>query len=126
MRRSSKVLLLQPLSRLPAHPWKPCSLRPRRPAMPASPDSTGTTVRVVLGADLHARPAGQVAQVAATFASAVSLLTDSRSAEARSVLAVMGLGARAGETVTVWADGPDAASAVAAIAQVLTAAAVSH
>ncbi|MDT7539035.1 MAG: phosphocarrier protein HPr [Actinomycetota bacterium] len=87
--------------------------------MPASPDSAGTMVQVVLGADLHARPAGQVAQIAATFASAVSLLTGGRSAEARSVLAVMGLGARAGEAVTVWADGPDAAAAVAAIAQVL-------
>ncbi|MDX6200358.1 MAG: phosphocarrier protein HPr [Actinomycetota bacterium] len=94
--------------------------------MPASPESAGTTLQVVLGADLHARPAGQVAQVAATFEAAVSLLTGGRSVDGRSVLAVMGLGARAGETVTVWADGPDAARAAAAIAQVLNAAAVSH
>jgi phosphotransferase system HPr (HPr) family protein len=94
--------------------------------MPVSPERVGATVQVVLAADLHARPAGQVAQVAATFESAVSLLTDSRSVDARSVLAVMGLGARAGETVTVCAEGTDAASAVAAIAEVLTAAAVSH
>jgi phosphotransferase system HPr (HPr) family protein len=94
--------------------------------MSASPEQGGTTVQVLLGADLHARPAGQVAQLAAKFEAAVSLTADGRSADTRSVLAVMGLGARAGETVTVWAEGPDAAQAAAAIAQVLTAAAVSH
>jgi phosphotransferase system HPr (HPr) family protein len=94
--------------------------------MPASPEQVGTTVQVVLGAALHARPAGQVARAAATFEAAVSLMADGRTADTRSVLAVMGLGARAGETVTVWADGPDAAEAAAVIAQVLTAAAVSH
>jgi phosphocarrier protein HPr len=94
--------------------------------MSASPEQAGTTVQVLLGADLHARPAGQVARIAATFEAAVSVVSDARSANARSVLAVMGLGARAGETVTVRADGPDAAAAAAAIAHVLTAAAVSH
>jgi phosphocarrier protein HPr len=89
--------------------------------MSASPDSVGTTRSLVLGADLHARPAGQVAQRAATFQASVSLTTDGRSADARSVLAVMGLGARAGETVTVYADGPDATEAVTTIAQVLSA-----
>jgi phosphocarrier protein HPr len=94
--------------------------------MSASPEQAGTTSQVVLAADLHARPAGQVAQIAATFDGAVSLTVDGRTVDARSVLAVMGLGARAGETVTVRADACDAAEAVAAIAQVLTAAAVSH
>ncbi|MCU1589411.1 MAG: ptsH [Frankiales bacterium] len=94
--------------------------------MSASPEQSGTTLQVVLAADLHARPAGQVAQLAATCAGAVSLTADGRSVDARSVLAVMGLGARAGETVTVWAAGPHAAADAAAIAQVLTAAAVSH
>lgn len=94
--------------------------------MSASPEQVGTTTQVVLGADLHARPAGQVAQRAATFQASVSLAADGRSADARSVLAVMGLGARAGETVTVWADGPDAAEAAAAVAAVLVAATVSH
>jgi phosphotransferase system HPr (HPr) family protein len=82
---------------------------------------------VTLGADLHARPAGQVARIAATFSAAVSLSLADRSADARSVLAVMGLGARAGETVLVTASGPDAASAATAIEQVLTTAeAVAH
>jgi phosphotransferase system HPr (HPr) family protein len=92
--------------------------------MPASPDHM---LPVILEADLHARPAGQVARVAATFASEVSLTADGRSADARSVLAVMGLGARAGETVIVTATGPDGEAAATAIAQVLaTAEAVAH
>jgi phosphotransferase system HPr (HPr) family protein len=96
--------------------------------MPASPEQVppGTTQQVVLAADLHARPAGQVARAAATFEAVVVLTTDDRSADTRSVLAVMGLGARAGQTVTVWADGPDAAGAAAAIAEVLTDATAAH
>jgi phosphotransferase system HPr (HPr) family protein len=92
--------------------------------MSASPEHT---VPVVLEADLHARPAGQVAQLAATFSSAVTLVVSGRSADARSVLAVMGLGARAGETLLVTAVGPDAVQAGLAIARVLTAAeAIAH
>ena len=95
--------------------------------MSASPEQVGTTAQVVLGADLHARPAGQVARVAATFEAEVSVATEVRSANARSVLAVMGLGAQAGETVHVTATGTNAAAAVTAIAQVLaTAEAVAH
>jgi phosphotransferase system HPr (HPr) family protein len=92
--------------------------------MSASPDAV---VPVILGADLHARPAGQVARIAATFSAAVAVASGARSADGRSVLAVMGLGAQAGETVTVTASGPDAAEAAAAIAQVLTTAeAIAH
>jgi phosphotransferase system HPr-like phosphotransfer protein len=41
------------------------------------------------------------------------------------VLAVMGLGATAGQMVTVWGDGLEAAQAVAAVVQVLSAEPVS-
>jgi phosphotransferase system HPr (HPr) family protein len=82
----------------------------------------GTTARVVLTADLHARPAGQLARVVAAYSAAVQLTVDDRTADCRSVLAVMGLGATAGESVTVWAHGDDAASAAAAVVEVLSAA----
>jgi PTS hybrid protein len=50
----------------------------------------------------------------------VRLSTDDRDAvDARSVLAVMGLGAVAGQVVRVVASGPDAESAVAAVTAVL-------
>jgi phosphocarrier protein HPr len=74
---------------------------------------------VTLAGDLHARPAGSLAVAAAQFSSAVSLTVGTSSADAKSVLGVMGLGATCGQQVTVVAEGPDAAEAVAAIVAVL-------
>jgi phosphotransferase system HPr (HPr) family protein len=82
----------------------------------------GTTARVVLTADLHARPAGQLARVVAAYSAAVQLTVDDRTADCRSVLAVMGLGATTGETVTVWAQGSDAVEVVVAVVEVLSSA----
>lgn len=78
---------------------------------------------VVLPADLHARPAGQVTRVATGLDARVWLTVAGREeVDARSVLAVMGLGAVAGQTVTVRAEGPQAAEAAAAVSSVLLAA----
>jgi len=74
---------------------------------------------ITLNGDLHARPAGALAVAAAQFSSAVSITTGASSANAKSVLAVMGLGATSGQEVTVSADGPDAEEAVAAIVAIL-------
>ena len=78
---------------------------------------------VVLPADLHARPAGQVTRAAAGFDATVLLSVGDRDeVDARSVLAVMGLGAVAGQPVRVRGQGREAAAAVAAVAAVLAAA----
>ncbi|WP_240136682.1 HPr family phosphocarrier protein [Streptomyces sp. MUM 178J] len=92
--------------------------------MSTNSDSTATTTAghesdVVLPANLHARPAGQLARAAAEFASTVQLEYAGRTVNPAGVLAVMGLGATAGSTVTVRADGPDAEQAVAALAGIL-------
>ena len=74
----------------------------------------------VLAADLHARPAGQVTRAATGVDARVWLTLDGRDeVDARSVLAVMGLGAVAGQTVRVRGEGPQAAEAVAAVVTVL-------
>ena len=88
--------------------------------MSASSDSLAVTL-VVLPADLHARPAGQVSQLAAAFDAEVELVAGARTARANSVLAVMGLGAQAGQQIEVRASGPDAAKAAAAVAAALEA-----
>jgi phosphotransferase system HPr (HPr) family protein len=49
----------------------------------------------------------------------VSVTAGARTADAKSVLGVMGLGATSGQQVTVAADGPDAAEAVAALIAIL-------
>lgn len=90
--------------------------------MSASSDSLAVTTSVVLPADLHARPAGQVSQLAAGFDAEVELVAGTRTARAASVLAVMGLGARAGQQIEVRASGPDAEQAASAVVAILGAA----
>jgi phosphotransferase system HPr (HPr) family protein len=77
---------------------------------------------VVLPADLHARPAGDVTRAAAQYDARVRLVVGDREADARSVLAVMGLGATAGQTVSVRGEGHQAQAAVDAVVVVLSAA----
>jgi phosphotransferase system HPr (HPr) family protein len=79
---------------------------------------------ITLAGDLHARPAGALAVAAAQFSSAVQLIVaggaadgsapggGGKEADAKSVLAVMQLGASSGQQVTVRAAGPDAEKAV--------------
>jgi phosphotransferase system HPr (HPr) family protein len=57
---------------------------------------------------------------AGRFAAAVSVTAGSHTADAKSVLGVMGLGATSGQHVTVSAAGPDAREAVAALITILT------
>jgi phosphotransferase system HPr (HPr) family protein len=85
--------------------------------MPASCEQA-----ITLDGDLHARPAGQLAVAAARFTADVSLTVGEKTANAKSVLAVMGLGATTGQQVTATADGPDAEQAVAAVIAVLASA----
>jgi len=75
---------------------------------------------ITLTGDLHARPAGALAVAAAKFSSAVSLTVGTSSADAKSVLGVMGLGATSGQHITVTAEGPDAEEAVTTILAILT------
>jgi phosphotransferase system HPr (HPr) family protein len=82
--------------------------------MPASYEQ-----QITLAGDLHARPAGALAVAAGRFASAVSVTADGRTADAKSVLGVMGLGATSGQHITVAAEGPDAEEAVATILAIL-------
>jgi phosphotransferase system HPr (HPr) family protein len=85
--------------------------------MPASSERV-----VVLGRHLHARPAGEVVRAAAARPdTSVELLVDERNADARSILAIMALGALAGGEVRVRAAGADPAGAIDAIAAILAA-----
>ncbi|MBB2746977.1 UNVERIFIED_ORG: phosphotransferase system HPr (HPr) family protein [Microbispora rosea subsp. rosea] len=86
---------------------------------PAAPEAGAGERAIVLTEDLHARPAGALAQTAAAFTSAVTLSYGSRSVDVRSVLSLMGLGATSGQTVTLRATGDDAAEALTALSVVL-------
>jgi phosphotransferase system HPr (HPr) family protein len=82
--------------------------------MPASSEAS-----ITLAGDLHARPAGSLAIAAAKFESLIEVTAAGHSADAKSVLSVMGIGATSGQVVTVRATGPDAEKAVATITEIL-------
>jgi phosphotransferase system HPr (HPr) family protein len=91
--------------------------------MPANSEAAGAVeAAVTLPVDLHARPAGRVVRAAAGGSATVEIRYADRSANARSILAVLVLGAPSGATVVVRATGPDAPAAVRAVADALTAA----
>jgi len=72
-------------------------------------------VKVINPLGVHARPASMVVQTAIKFKSAIQLVKDGTTADAKSIMSVMMLAAACGSEVTVKADGEDAEEAVEAI-----------
>ncbi|HIX06097.1 MAG TPA: HPr family phosphocarrier protein [Candidatus Fournierella pullicola] len=55
---------------------------------------------------LHARPAGLLVKQAKQMGSVITLQAKGKSADAKKIIAVMALGVKRGETVTVSLEGP--------------------
>ncbi len=62
---------------------------------------------------IHARPAGLLAKKAKGFESVITINKNGKSAAATKLMAVMGLGVKCGETVTVTVEGADEEKAAA-------------
>lgn len=62
---------------------------------------------------IHARPAGILAKKAKEYASRITITKGGKTAEAQKLMAVMSLGVKKGETVTVSAEGEDEEKALA-------------
>jgi PTS hybrid protein len=86
-------------------------------APPASGESVELVLRNEVG--LHARPAALLVRTIASLKADVTVYHDGQQADARSVLALMGLSARGGDTIKVVADGPDAAEALRRIGKLV-------
>jgi phosphocarrier protein FPr/phosphocarrier protein len=84
------------------------------------PTEAVRTLEVALEHGVHARPAAALAACARRFTAEIVLRTADRGADARSVVGLMTLGLRKGDSVTVRARGLDAAEACAALADLLT------
>jgi phosphotransferase system HPr (HPr) family protein len=65
---------------------------------------------------LHARPAARFVQAASRFSSRIVIRENGREADAKSLIALLGLTIRPSSEITLAADGPDADEAVAALA----------
>jgi phosphotransferase system HPr (HPr) family protein len=70
-------------------------------------------------AGLHQRPAAQVVRTAARFQSRITLHVGDRSADVKSLIALLGMTIRPLAEITLTADGPDAAEALAALLEEL-------
>ena len=75
-----------------------------------------TSALIPEGVGLHARPAALFVQQAAGFSSTIRLTCGERTADGKSILGVLQLGASAGSTVEVRAEGDDAEAAAEALA----------
>lgn len=62
---------------------------------------------------IHARPAGLLAKKAKEFQSTITLEKDGKSVNLTKLMAVMGMGVKHGDTVTVSIDGTDEETAFA-------------
>lgn len=77
---------------------------------------------VIDPAGLHARPAAQFVRTASRFESRITVRAGERTADAKSLIALLGLTIRPQSQVTLAADGPDADAALAALLEELGAA----
>lgn len=69
------------------------------------------TIKDAMG--IHARPAGLLVKEAAKYESKVSLTKDGKTVDAARLMAVMSLGVKQGQTVTVTVEGADEENATA-------------
>ena len=69
---------------------------------------------------IHARPAGLLVKTVKGFASSATLEKDGKSCDMRKLMALMGMGVKQGETVTIKVEGDDEEAAAAAIQKFLT------
>jgi len=72
-------------------------------------------LRVLDPSGLHGRPAAQVVRTSARFTSRISIEAGDRTADAKSLIGLLGLTIRPGSDIRIVADGPDAGDAIAAL-----------
>lgn len=71
------------------------------------------TVQDPLG--IHARPAGLIVKLAGGFKSTITIDNGAKKADAKRIMAVMSMGVKQGQEVTVTVEGEDEDAAMAAL-----------
>ena len=79
----------------------------------------GFTYTITDAEGIHARPAGLLVKEANQFSSSVKISKGGNPVDAKRIFAVMGLGAKQGETVTITVDGADEEEAAAKLEEFL-------
>lgn len=86
-----------------------------------SSPSSEAEVALPAGVDLHARPAAVFVRAAMGFSSTIAITDGDRQADAKSLLAVLALGAKGGTSLRIRAEGDDAPAAVDALSRCVAA-----
>ena len=76
-------------------------------------------VKVQGEAGLHARPAGVLVKKAGEFSSKITLEKDGQAIDAKRLLAVLSLGAKQGDELTITVEGSDEEAALEAVKAVI-------
>ena len=76
-------------------------------------------ITINLSTGLEARPVAQLVQVASQFNSEIYVEIGKKRVNAKSIMAVMSLGVKQGNEITITADGADEEEAIAEIQKVL-------
>jgi phosphocarrier protein HPr len=82
--------------------------------------SSETVVQLPAEVDLHARPAAQLVRTAMRYAASITVVAGERHADAKSLLSVLGLGARRGTELRLRAEGQEATRALDALVACVT------
>lgn len=77
------------------------------------------TITITDPVGLHARPAAVVVRTAGQYKSRIRIEHGEKKADARSIIQLLALGVRHGNSVTVIAEGADAPEALEAMLQIL-------
>ncbi len=64
---------------------------------------------------IHARPAGKLVKVSKQFQSAIAITKEEKSADAKRIFGIMGLGVKQSQEIQVTAEGEDEEEAIAAL-----------
>ena len=84
------------------------------------PHDLRRNVRITNPSGLHARPAAQVVARLQPLTAEITIAVNGRRADARSITAVLGLGAAVGDELTITARGSDAQAALEAVLGIVT------
>ncbi len=84
-----------------------------------APGEYEATIVITNELGLHARPAALVAKAAQRFSSDVTLVSDNKQADAKSILDILSLAAVKGTSLTVRGKGPDAHDCIKTIAELV-------
>lgn len=69
---------------------------------------------------IHARPAGLLVKLVKGYASSATLEKNGKSCDMRKLMALMGMGVKQGDTITIKVEGEDEAAAAEALEKFLT------